>query len=76
MPTQDYDLRLYGRRRCKNCFWYENGICFFNSGELLIYKIKETSWCPDWDSRRIESKEGKYLEDTPAYKEVNKVHNG
>lgn len=73
MPTQDYDLRLYGRRRCKNCFWYEDGICFFNSNEILIYRIKETSWCPDWDSRRIANKEGVFLANNMRYNMVDKT---
>lgn len=73
MPIKDYDLRLYGRRRCRNCFWYEQGVCFFISTDNYLHETEKDSWCPDWNSRRIENQEGQFLSNTPGYEQINSL---
>lgn len=67
MPQKEYDIRLYGRRRCSNCFWWESGVCYFHNypGNYIMYM--GDSWCPDWKSRRIANKEGEYLHESKLY---------
>lgn len=71
MPTKNYDIRLYGRRRCSNCWWHENGLCYAVSTEFHKHYVDASSWCPDWASKRIEEKEGSYLRDNIRYKNIN-----
>lgn len=71
MPTDyNYDIRLRGRRRCKNCWWWETGLCYADASEFHVLKTDADSWCPDWSSRRIENKEGSFLRYTQQYKLV------
>lgn len=74
MPQKYYDIRLRGRRRCSNCFWWENRVCYFNNYPEDYPEILEDSWCPDWYSRRIANKDGEFLHNSPLYiKACNKT---
>lgn len=68
MPQKEYDIRLRGRRKCSNCLWWEDGVCYFNYYPENHIMYMEDSWCPDWRSRRIANKEGTFLHDTTLYK--------
>lgn len=65
--------RLYGRRRCSNCYWFKDGVCWFQThSKYELYCTTETSWCPDWYSRNKASKDGDNIDDFihKFYKEV------
>lgn len=67
MPQKEYDIRLRGKRRCSNCFWWEDGVCYYHIYPEVYIMFMEDFWCPDWYSRRIANKEGEYLHETRLY---------
>lgn len=64
--------RLRGRRRCSNCYWFKDCVCWFQTRSESLYRTTGTSWCPDWYSRKKASKDGDNIDDFihKFYKEI------
>lgn len=41
--------------KCKNCWWYVDGVCYMQSTPPdYRHKVKEDSYCPDYHNRKKE----------------------
>lgn len=46
---------------CKNCDWWRDNVCYFQSVPYDIYNTSPNNYCPDYKRRKSEKSLSKWL---------------